>query len=126
MGLLVSSDTYTRTIVNDGTEYRITYRHLSGYQRSRLQSMQASDAGAELDMGAMKARAIELAVVSWTFPFDLARENIERLEGDVFDRLFEYVALDGVEPPEQLDAPDVPLAAAPSSSPSGENGEQAS
>lgn len=122
-GWQVSGDTYTRRIRNSaGEEATVVYRYLSGYQRARLQSMRASEEGAEIDMGALKARAIELAVVSWTIPVELSREAIERLPGDVFDRIFEYVSLDGQEPPEELDDPDIPLTGAPSSSPSGDSG----
>lgn len=124
MSWQVSQDTYTRTVRNAaGEEATVVYRHLSGYQRARLQSMRASEGGAELDLGAMQARAIELAVVSWTIPVELSRESIERLPPDVFDRVFAYVSLDGVEPPPQIDDPDVPLGSAPPSSPSGGSGE---
>lgn len=111
MGWLVSEDTYTRTVRNpDGERAQVTYRYLSGYQRNRIQEMRgAEDGGAAMDLGSMKAAAIEMAVVRWTLPFDATADNIRRLQGDVFDRLYEYVSLDGKEPPQEDGDEDVPL-----------------
>lgn len=123
MGLLVSKDTYDRKVLDpdDGTEYRVTYRHLSGFERNRIQAMRAADDGdAELDLGHLKARAIELSVVRWTFPFEKTWDNITRIKGDVFDRLYEYVSLDGKEPPEEEGDADVPLGSSASDTPPGE------
>lgn len=122
MGLLISEDRYMRTIKDpdDGTEYRVTYRHLSGFERNRIAALRqsAGEDSAEIDMGHLKARAVELAVVSWTFPFDKSWENIVRLRGEVFDRLYEYVSLDGKEPPEVIDV--LPLESGQTESPSGD------
>lgn len=126
MALKRRSDTYVRSIWDEGREYTVVYRHLSGWQKDRIRSMQVGDDGPYMDPGSIKMRTIEEAVVSWTLPFELTRENIKELEQDVFDRLAEYVNLDGPEVPEQLDAPDVPLGDEPSSSPSGESGENGS
>jgi hypothetical protein len=123
MALLVSNDTYTRKILDpdDGTEYKATYRHLSGFERNRINAMRGDDeGGAELDLGHMMARAIELAVVAWTFPFEKTWENIIRLHGDVFGRLYLYVSLDGKEPPELEEDAAVPLAPSPPATPPGE------
>ena len=120
-GWLVSEDTYTRTIRNpDGDTATVTYRYLSGYQRNRIQAMRGrEDGGAEMDMGSIKAAAIEMAVVRWTLPFEPTADNIRRLQGDVFDRLYEYVSLDGKEPPEEPGDEDVPLGDSPSGTPAG-------
>lgn len=112
MALLVSQDTYKRTVKDpdDGTAYEVTYKYLSGYERNRVQALSVDGDGAALDMGRLKAAAIEAAVVRWTLPFDVTSDNIRRLQGDVFDRLFEFVSLDGKEPPEESGDADVPLA----------------
>lgn len=128
MGWQVNQDTYVRTVRNDdGQEATVVYRHLSGYQKARLQMMrQGDEGGVEMDMGTYKARAISFAVVSWTIPIELSIENIQTLDDDVFERLFDLVSLNGVDPPERIDDPDVPLGDAPSSSPSGGDGEPTS
>jgi hypothetical protein len=121
MSWLTSQDTYVRTVKSpDGETAKVTFRYLSGYERNRLQSMRATDEGASLDMGSLKATAIDLAVVRWTLPFDKTPENIRNLQGDVFDRLFEYVSLDGKEPPEEPGEEDLPLESSEPATSSGE------
>lgn len=125
VGWLVSQDTYVRRIKSPGGDVaEVTYRYLSGFERARVQSMQVDGDGAALDMGMLKATAIDLAVVRWTLPFDKTVDNIRRLQGDVFDLLFEYVSLDGKEPPQEAGDEDAPLGSSEPVTPSGEPTEQ--
>lgn len=125
MALLVSQDTYTRTIKDkeDGATYEVTYRYLSGYEAKRVMSMRMSEDGANFDMGAPMVAAVEHAVTKWTLPFEATRDNIERLTTPILEQLYLYVSLDGVEPPQEDGDEDLPLDSSPSATGSGERSE---
>jgi len=106
----IGSGNYTRKLRKDGHEATVTFRYLSGGEAKSIAALRAGEDGAEMDMGHMTARAVSMAIVSWTLPFEPTFDNVyHKLPLDVLDRLYAWVSLDGEEPPEQEGDADVPL-----------------